>query len=57
MSDLFFDSQARNTVDAIDTKWDPHKDSLFYVIDRNTGGIVSKYKVNISRACSSIFVG
>ena len=34
----------RNSVDAID-KWNPNRPALFYVIDRNGGGLVSKFKV------------
>ena len=35
----------RNSVDAID-KWNPNRPALFYVIDRNGGGLVSKFKVS-----------
>jgi len=31
-------------MDAI-ADWDPKREALFYVIDRETGGVVAKYKV------------
>ena len=33
-----------NYVDAI-KDWNPDRPALFYVIDRNGGGIISKFKV------------
>ncbi|CCM00316.1 uncharacterized protein FIBRA_02346 [Fibroporia radiculosa] len=33
-----------NLAESIDTNWDPHADSVFYVVDRKHGGIVAKYK-------------
>ncbi|KAJ3555078.1 hypothetical protein NM688_g2774 [Phlebia brevispora] len=35
----------KNMTDSIDTSWKPHVDTVFYVVDRIKGGIVSKYKV------------
>lgn len=37
----------RNLMDAI-ADWDPKREALFYVIDREAGGIVAKYKVRLS---------
>ena len=37
----------RNVMDAI-ADWDPKREALFYVIDREAGDIVAKYKVRFS---------
>jgi hypothetical protein len=29
--------------------WDPKREALFYVIDREAGGVVAKYKVRFSQ--------
>jgi len=34
----------RNVMDAM-ADWDPEREALFYVIDKEAGGIVAKYKV------------
>ena len=34
----------RNVMDAM-ADWDPKRDALFYVIDKEAGGIVARYKV------------
>ena len=35
----------KNVAESIDMDWKPKTDTLFYVVDRKNGGIVSKYKV------------
>lgn len=34
-----------NIADAIDKTWHPEKPSVFYVVDRHSGGLVAKYTV------------
>jgi hypothetical protein len=36
----------RNIMAAI-ADWDPQREALFYVIDREAGGVVAKYKVRL----------
>ena len=35
----------KNVAESIETGWKPEINTLFYVVDRKHGGIVSKYKV------------
>ena len=37
----------KNVAESIETGWKPEIDTLFYVVDRKHGGIVSKYKVGL----------
>ncbi|KZT06918.1 carotenoid oxygenase [Laetiporus sulphureus 93-53] len=34
----------KNVAESIDYNWNPKADTLFYVVDRNNGGLVGKYK-------------
>ncbi|KDQ50686.1 hypothetical protein JAAARDRAFT_141534 [Jaapia argillacea MUCL 33604] len=34
----------RNIASSLEKKWNPNRNTLFYVIDRHTGGLVSKFK-------------
>ena len=37
----------KNVLDAINFNWKADKDTMFYVIDRQAGGLVSTYKVDL----------
>lgn len=39
----------KNIAQSIEQKWDPGLYTLFYVVDREKGGLVAKYRVRVSQ--------